>query len=345
MTTTSWTASTTWRGVRCAFTRPGEDDGSGGHVLARVAYQRHDAPPALRGGAPWVGVHMTAPDDEPFDEVWRTDLPVRAGSAGDLVYAEDGEHLFCAVRVDERGVYRDAVREAYRAAFDLITRLNYPRLFRMWNLVGGIIDPNEEGEEIYRDFCVGRAEAFEEWAGRVGSIPAATGIGTRSRGVTLYFMSGRDINPVHLENPRQTPAYEYPEQYGRKSPTFARATWLGSGADSAGTLFVSGTASIVGDETVRRDDVLGQVEVTLGNIADLIGAANLHRHGLGGGYSLTDLDLVKVFVRDAADLPAVRARCARSLSPDARVVYLNVDVCRPDLLVEIEGICPPRKEG
>ncbi|NUT47565.1 MAG: reactive intermediate/imine deaminase, partial [Saccharothrix sp.] len=322
-------------GVESAF-EPVDADVRDRDVLGVVRYQHHSEPAALRDGVPTLGVPMVRAGDEPFAEVWTTDRPVRSGAVGDLVYAEDGEHLFCAVRIEERGVYRDVVRETYEAAFDLITGLGYPEIVRMWNLVGRIVDDNVEGMEVYRDFCVGRAEAFDAWSGRIDRIPAATGIGTRSAGVNLYFLAGRaDAAPVHLENPRQTPAYRYPDQYGPKSPSFARGTYL----PRDGVLYVSGTAGILGDETVRHGDVAGQCDVTLANIEALIGADNLRRHGVDAGVRLADLDLVKVYVRDAEDLPLVREKCAAAFGQDTRIAYLNVDVCRRDLLVEIEGIC------
>ncbi|MBW4718114.1 FkbO/Hyg5 family chorismatase [Saccharothrix obliqua] len=335
MTVSSFAPDQARRGVESSLEPLGGHSGDR-RVLGRVHYQHVAEHPRLHDGVPTFGVPMVAPGDEPFTEVWSTDRDVRSGAAGPLVYAEDGEHLFCAVRVDRRGVYRDVIRETYDAAFELITGLGYPELLRMWNLVGGIVDDNAEGMEVYRDFCVGRAEAFDAWSARIGRIPAATGIGTRAPGVNLYFLAGRaDADPVHLENPNQTPAYEYPDQYGPKSPSFARGTYLRRDH----VLYVSGTASIIGDETVRHDDISGQCDVTLANIESLVSAENLRRHGIDAGYRLTDLDLVKVYVRDAEDLPLVRARCEQAFGEHARVVYLNVDVCRRDLLVEIEGIC------
>ncbi|MGK5496646.1 FkbO/Hyg5 family chorismatase [Streptomyces sp. URMC 125] len=323
---------------QCVFAPlSGEEDAAppaGRQVLGRVDYGFRSVPPGLRGGVPAMGVHMASEGADPFTELWLTDRPVRPGEDRGLVYAEDGEHLFCAVRVAERGVYREAVRRAYAAAFALLVRRGYPRLLRMWNLVGAITGGNAEGMENYRDFCIGRARAFDEWREHIGRVPAATGIGARGPGIDMYLLARRAGAPLrHLENPYQTPAYRYPRRYGPKAPSFARATW------SDGTLYVSGTASIVGDGTVHRGDVERQCDVTFANIGALIGEENLARHGVAGGFRLGDLDHVKVYVRDAAHLPAVRARCAELLHDRAEVRFLNVDVCRPDLLVEIEGIC------
>ncbi|MFJ3906184.1 FkbO/Hyg5 family chorismatase [Streptomyces sp. NPDC090025] len=326
----------------CLFVTPGDDERervAGRQVLGRVTYGQSGRPPLLHHGAPLVRISMAEPAAERITEVWTTDRPVRSGRAGDLVYAEDGEHFFCAVRIDEQGVYRDTVRAVYEAAFSLMWRLGYTELLRMWNLVGAITGPNAEGMENYRDFCVGRAEVFEAWADRIPGMPAATGIGALRPGIDLYFLACRTGRARHLENPRQTPAHRYPTQYGPKSPSFARATYLEPGAGARPVLYVSGTASIIGDDTVHLDDIERQCATTLANIEALIGAENLGGHGLPGGFRLTDLDCVKVYVRDAEHLPAVRARCAEAFRPGADIAYFNVDVCRPDLLVEIEGVC------
>lgn len=326
----------------CFFVRPGEDERArtvGRHVLGRITYGHGGRAPVLHNGAPLVRIAMAGAGAERVTEVWTTDRPVRSGRDGDLVYAEDGEHLLCAVRIEERGVYRDTVRSAYETAFALMTRLGYPDLLRMWNLVGSITGPNEEGTEIYRDFCVGRAQAFEAWAGRMTGMPAATGIGSLRPGIDLYFLACRTGRARHLENPRQTPAHRYPAQYGPKPPSFARATLLEAAGCNGPVLYVSGTASIIGDDSVHPDDIDAQCAVTLANIEALIAPGNLSRHGLAGGFRLRDLDCVKVYVRDAGHLPAVRAHCAKALGGDRGIAFFNVDVCRPELLVEIEGIC------
>jgi chorismate lyase/3-hydroxybenzoate synthase len=333
-------------GIACVFQRPeAYHSASDQHVLGRIVYKNGSAPPAIYDGAPQVGLHMVGAGIESFTEVWLTDRRVRSGSLGPLVYAEDGEYLFCSVRVDEQCVYRGSVRAAYKAAFELICRLGYPHIFRMWNFVGHITGNNAEGMETYQDFCIGRAGAFEEWSSQIRAMPAATGIGALGGGVDFYFLSCRSGNAQPLENPRQTPAYRYPEEYGPRSPSFARATYLRQLARQAeSVLYVSGTASIIGNETVHLGDIEGQLDATITNIEELIGRNNLERHGIDDEYQLKDLDFIKVYVRDAEHLPLVRTKCNNTFPGHVNIVYLNVDICRRDLLVEIEGICRSHRQ-
>lgn len=105
------------------------------------------------------------------------------------------------------------------------------------------------------------------------------------------------------------------------------------------SLFVSGTASILGHETVYEGNVEKQCEVALSNISYLISDENLHLQKISTyNYTIHDLDQVKIYYRHAKDLSVITRICQTALHPDASVHYIQVDICRSDLLVEIEGI-------
>ena len=168
----------------------------------------------------------------------------------------------------------------------------------------------------------------------MAAVPAACALGTAGGPLVVAFLASRHA-PLALENPRQVPAYDYPADYGPRAPTFARATLL-AGA-SGETLFVSGTASIVGHRTMHEGDAAAQTAETLANLQALLAVANAR--SACGGYALDALAL-KVYVRHRADLPAVQA--ALSQHTRARAVFLLADVCRENLLVEIEACAMAR---
>jgi enamine deaminase RidA (YjgF/YER057c/UK114 family) len=149
--------------------------------------------------------------------------------------------------------------------------------------------------------------------------------------LVIYFLASRAA-PTAIENPRQVSAYEYPPQYGPK-PAFSRASVLRE--TSGAILFISGTASIVGHQTVHAGDVAAQTRETLVNIEALLGEANRV-----SGAPRFDMDTLayKVYVRNSADLPLIQSQLHTALGPQSQVVYLQADICRQDLLVEIEAI-------
>ena len=285
--------------------------------------------PALRLSVPDAGTPGKV-------EVWRTGRDVVAGHHGGLAYSHDGRYLFCGGRVHHDENYAVATEDMYLQALALIEHMGYPTIARMWNIVGGITKPVDTGTTRYSEFCQARARAFEQRGLTTADMPAATGIGGHDDHTVVYLLATRSGSIVRLENPRQVPAYEYPDQYGIQPPSFARATYVRSPA-GPGDLFISGTASIVGHETVHLDDTEMQTRTTVDNIAALVSTENLRAHGVDAELSLRDLDCVKVYVKHRHDLDTVRRICAAALGPDTQVVYTIADVCREDLLVEIEG--------
>jgi chorismate lyase / 3-hydroxybenzoate synthase len=161
-------------------------------------------------------------------------------------------------------------------------------------------------------------------------VPAACALGVSGGPLSVAFLCG--TTPlVPIENPRQVSAYRYPVDYGPRSPTFSRAALAHWGAQEL--FFVSGTASIVGHESVHRDDVVAQTHETLNNIEALLDEA-AGRSGLGR-VAMASLHF-RAYVRRAADLDAVRQVVAGRLGAVA-IQYVQAEVCREELLVEIEA--------
>jgi enamine deaminase RidA (YjgF/YER057c/UK114 family) len=160
------------------------------------------------------------------------------------------------------------------------------------------------------------------------------------RGLVMSCLSletaREDLFLLPLENPLQTPAYSYDAKYSSQSPKFSRAVALGLG--DYVTTWVSGTASIVESETRHPGDPAKQTEQTIDNIERLIAEENFRRHGVNGaGASLHDLAKVRVYLKRAEDLAQCKAVCERRFGP-VPAIYAVADICRPDLLVEIEGV-------
>jgi len=146
----------------------------------------------------------------------------------------------------------------------------------------------------------------------------------------------QDAFLVPLENPQQTPAYAYHPRYSPQSPKFSRAMALLLG--NYITTWISGTASIVNSESRYPDDIEKQTEQTIDNIERLIAPDNFAFHGVKqGGARLHDLAKVRVYLKRAGDFPRCKAVCQRRFGA-VPAIYAIADVCRPELLVEIEGV-------
>lgn len=248
------------------------------------------------------------------------------------------------------GSVYDRSCHVFAAAADALALrgFDYDQTIRTWLYLGDITGPegdtqrykelNRARTDFYRDrrFCRGLVP--DNWQSPI--YPASTGIGTEGRNLVLSLIafetSRHDIRLLPLENPVQTAACDYELRYGPQSPKFARA--MGVVGPKYTATFISGTASITNSETRHLNDVERQTHQTLDNIEALIAPANYERYGFAGcGSTLDDLAIVRVYIKRQEDYPSVRAICEARLG-EVPTVYAVADVCRPDLLVEIEGI-------
>lgn len=273
-------------------------------------------------------------------------LPVLAGLAEECLFASadafktvdrfhvfrrDGQIAGFAIAPSEQEL-EAAAADLYRQLFEVARDFH---LQRIWNYVPAI-NAVPDRLENYRRFCRGRSVAFERQFGRnfEQRLPAASAVGAIGGPLALAFLGG-SVVPRHFENPRQIPAFHYPPQYGPRAPSFSRATLV---HDPAGRkqLFISGTAAIRGHATVAPDDLLEQLACTvenLGIIAETAGA------GADVGRAEEWQRHFKIYLRHASDLGPARAYLQQSLlRPADQVSYLRADLCRADLLVEIEAV-------
>ncbi len=269
-------------------------------------------------------------------DAWVGGSPVHSGRQGAVHWRCDGQWLHGVLDIaDADWGLADAAEQAYRDVFATLRRTGFPHLLRLWNYLPRI-NAETGGLERYRQFNIGRQQAFLA-AGHSAfeGAPAACAIGTGAGDLRVRFLAGRHA-PLAVENPRQVSAYRYPSSYGPRAPTFSRAALAGLGGGEV-ALFVSGTASIVGHETQHPGDVRAQAQETLHNLRAVLAAAQPR---CSARLALSDL-VPCVYVRHAQDLAATRAVLDAAWgadSPAARAaVYVQADICRADLLVEVEG--------
>lgn len=226
--------------------------------------------------------------------------------------------------------------------------VGFERVVRTWLYVNQITE-GDHGRQRYQELNRARTDFYggiQFGAGtRAASAPetvypASTGIGTDGRRIVMSCMAldshRPDVFVMPLENPQQTPAYDYQPVYSAQSPKFSRAMAVVQG-DFVSTL-ISGTASIVNSQTCHLGDAVGQTTQTIENIERLIAPENFSRQGLpGAGASLTDIAKLRVYVKRREDYEKCREVCERLL-PRVPAIYLKADICRPDLLVEIEAV-------
>lgn len=322
-------ADTTGLGLHAVYTKDisGLTDSDKQQLLACVNYGHKQQ--ASTGAALAINVHMEQLGGHNFHELWFSKSPVQSGKSGNISYRSNDAVLFGYWQPSEHEIdLKSESANAYKELREFLSTSSYPNLLRVWNYMPSIND-EYDGIERYRRFCLGRYDAllqdgeFEETG-----LPAASALGSETGGLALYFISTRHPG-IAVENPRQVSAYHYPEQYGPRSPSFSRAMMAG-GPDGA-DLFISGTASIKGHETRYAGDVRGQFQETVTNINTLI------KQGGCGPADISAMTLLKVYMRSASDYTLVHKMLSK-IAPNVPTMYLRADICRADLLLEIEGL-------
>ena len=266
----------------------------------------NDAP--LAAGPAGLPIAMPVLAGDETCETWLGRDAITAGMYGNLHYRHDGEWLFGTITLDESSCaatgsatpLQCAAESAYRQIFAAQDALGYPCSHRFWNYMAGINDFSHDLER-YRQFNIGRQQAFLACERQVaGQLPAACALGYAQGPLTVAFLAGRSPS-IALENPRQLSAYRYPAQYGPRSPTFARANLL----QHAGThlLLISGTASIVGHETLHHGDAAAQAREAWANVTAVVDAANLRLQRAAFDMARGHY---RVYVRHAPQLPQIR---------------------------------------
>ncbi|MFM2288632.1 MAG: hypothetical protein RL684_1775 [Pseudomonadota bacterium] len=255
-------------------------------------------------------------------EAWCVPGAHSEGITEGLRWRAAGGFLVASLELDEaaHGGLRAAACNAYQRLLRAQPLLPCPHILRIWNFLDAINEGAGDAER-YRLFCQGRAEGIgEAWP----ALPAASALGRNDgeRVLQLVLLAGV-ANGVTVENPRQVPAFHYPRSYGPRSPSFARAIRL------PGQVLISGTASIVGHESLHPDDLRAQVHESFNNMLAVSEASGLRPVRLRG---------LKAYVRRAADAAGVVA--AARERPEAGTVecLVQADVCRSELLVEFESV-------
>lgn len=181
--------------------------------------------------------------------------------------------------------------------------------------------------EMERDYAaLNRARRAFFLANGVERRPASTGIGgapsasANRMALCLHAVTGA-VQARTMHTPTLNEASEYGSDFSR-----------GMSVEAAGcrTLYISGTASV--DEAGRSfavGDLDAQVERMIHNVETLL------EHE---GASLADIASAITYLKDADDLPRLLASPARRRLPDHPHSVVQAEVCRPELLCEMEVI-------
>ncbi|MCP4219436.1 MAG: hypothetical protein GY765_32675 [bacterium] len=239
-------------------------------------------------------------------------------------------------------------------AFNLMKRIlqkekmDFSHVVRQWNYIEGIVEERTDDGQLsqnYQVFNDVRSVNYKE-AEFIDGYPAATGIGMTYGGVVLEFTAvdipgQKAIFPI--QNPGQIDAHRYSQEVligkaaeglkQKTTPKFERAKAVES-LDSY-CIYISGTAAIQGQQTISSE-VGKQTHITIDNISHLVSRENLRDHGMDISSTSFGYTYIRVYIKYKNDMEEVKRICEERYA-GVPTLYVVADICRPDLLVEIEG--------
>lgn len=262
----------------------------------------------------------------------------------------EGKRLFLS------GVTGDCLNNSMRVQSDNVfaeieTVLNAEQMpvssiFRQWNYIEKIT-AFEGSRQHYQSFNDSRSLFYSTGLWTEG-YPAATGIGTCWGGIMIDLnaavLTDSSYRICRIDNPLQVAAHAYSQEVllgeedqklkEKSTPKFERAKSIIK--DGHGITYISGTAAIRGELSLTDVGIEQQTIITLENIRKLISCENLRSFGMSPCDDGTPV-YFRVYLKNASDYERAR-QTIETFYPALPVIYTLADVCRSELLVEIEGL-------
>ncbi len=250
--------------------------------------------------------------------------PLASGGTvvGFLLDAEDARQLYLGgVTASDVGESREAQAVVVFARMEGalgMAGLDFSHVARTWFY-------NDRILEWYPQFNAVRTDYFQRH--KIRQMPASTGIGAPNPAGAALVAKTIAVAPRRpgsasvevVRSPLQGEAFAY-------GSAFSRAVMIQDACSR--TLHVSGTASIDPDgNSVHQGDCAAQIDLTMRVVTALIGEA---------GMTFGDTTRAVVYLRDPADFPLWEALCRAQGLENFPAVAVGCDICRDDLLFEIE---------
>jgi enamine deaminase RidA (YjgF/YER057c/UK114 family) len=212
-----------------------------------------------------------------------------------------------------------------RAVFEMMQEIlglvgmDFKHVIRTWLYLNDLLN-------WYDVFNQVRTAFFNERGVFGGVVPASTGIGAGNAFGAALVSDLIAVKPktdrVKIEaiaSPLQCPAIDY-------KSSFSRAVEVG--LDDYRTLYISGTASInKAGKTVHLDDCEKQIALTMEVAAAILQSRKMDWSDMVRGIA---------YFKDMKDLPLFQKYCRENRLPHLPLALSHSDICRHDLLFEIE---------
>jgi enamine deaminase RidA (YjgF/YER057c/UK114 family) len=251
------------------------------------------------------------------------------------------------------GAIYNQIFTAFQSIEEILLKegFGFQDIIRQWTYIDNVLGEEEFDtglKQFYQIFNDLRSLFFEKYHFNKGYM-AATGIGSSAGIITTEIMAYRPIgdnayNIAPVKNPRQINAYEYSSSklMGTPlkgfstvtTPKFERGKLLYRRNEK--TLFLSGTSSVIGEDTMHKGSTLKQAATTVENIEEVFLNAN-HLATDSEPLTFDNITLVRVYLSFPDEYETVKLLLEKNF-PAMKTIFLKASICRSDLNIEIEAV-------
>ncbi|MCF7848065.1 MAG: hypothetical protein K9M45_04380 [Kiritimatiellales bacterium] len=226
------------------------------------------------------------------------------------------------IRTSNLGLSRkEQARRVFEKMEELLKQadMEFTDIARTWLYLNDLL-------EWYDDLNEVRTQFFRERGVFDKMVPASTGIGAGTAAGEAMVAALLAVKPKNenvkvfaVPSPLQCPAIDY-------KSSFARAVEIQQ--PHARTLTISGTASIeMEGATAYVGDTKNQIKLTMEVVHEILKSRDM---------DWKDTSRAIAYFKSDADIPLLEKYCVENNLPELPVAISHADVCRHDLLFEIE---------
>lgn len=275
-----------------------------------------------------LSVGMPTINEKNFYEIWEVEDKVARSSYNNINISKNNHCLFGSTIIDNKGSYEEIKAEIQKKYLDFfkISNKNSMSIVKIWHYLPELLKSCPDKKTNYSLLCESREEVYRNFY-RNSDYPAATVIGIEGNKILIYFLAASCETYEVIENKRQVSSYNYPQNIFSEKPMFSRAVSFSFKGNLQKKIMISGTASIKGYQSVHKSDVAKQLDEALKNYKTFAKLDN-------NPSNICRVYLTKYQTKNLS----IIVKKLENFFGINQYVLLQGDICRSELLIEIEGI-------
>ena len=275
-----------------------------------------------------LSVGMPAINGKNLYEIWEVEDKVTRNTYNNINISKNKHCLFGSTIIDNKGSYEEIRLKIQRKYLDFfkISNESSMSIVKIWHYLPELLKLYPDNKTNYSLLCEAREKVYKDFY-KNSDFPAATVIGIEGSKILIYFLAVSCETYKVVENKRQVSSYDYPQNIFSEKPMFSRAVIFSFKNHTQKKIIISGTASIKGYQSVHKSDVIKQLDEALENYKTF---AKLESNPS----NICRVYLTKYQMKNFS----IVTKKLENFFGSNQYILLQGDICRNELLVEIEGI-------